>query len=45
MASRPDFYNRLTIFQSQMRADGTWDAHSEKNGKLIYDWSKDKRFD
>lgn len=45
MASRPDFYNRLTIFQSQMRADGTWDAYSEKNGKLIYDWSKDKRFD
>ena len=45
MASRPDFYNRLTIFQTQMRADGTWDAYSVQNGRLVYDWKKDKRFD
>lgn len=45
MASRPDFYNRLTIFQTQMRADGTWDAYEIKNGRLEYDWKKDKRFD
>lgn len=45
MASRPDFYNRLTIFQTQMRADGTWDAYSVKDGKLVYDWTKDSRFD
>ena len=44
MASRPDFYNRLTIFQTQMRADGTWDAHSVVDGKLVYDWYKDARF-
>lgn len=43
-ASRPDFYNRLTIFQTQMRADGTWDAHYIKDGQLIYDWNKDRRF-
>lgn len=43
-ASRPDYYNRLTIFGAQMRADGTWDAHSLKDGKLVYDFSKDKRF-
>lgn len=43
-ASRPDFYNRLTIFQTQMRADGTWEAHSIKDGLLIYDWYKDRRF-
>lgn len=45
MASRPDFYNRLTIFQAQMRADGTWDAYEVKDGQLVYDWTKDKRFD
>ena len=28
-----------------MRADGSWDAHSVVNGKLVYDWKKDKRFD
>jgi len=44
-ASRPDFYNRMTIFGAQMRADGCFDAHSVKDGKLIYDWTKDKRFD
>lgn len=44
-ASRPDFYNRMTIFGAQMRADGSWDAHSVVNGKLVYDWKKDKRFD
>ena len=44
-ASRPDFYNRMTIFGAQMRADGCFEAHSVKDGKLIYDWTKDKRFD
>lgn len=43
-ASRPDFYNRLTIFGAQMRGDGCWEAHSVVNGKLIYDWKKDSRF-
>ena len=44
-SSRPDYYNRLTIFGAQMRADGCWEAHSIKDGKLIYDWRKDKRFE
>lgn len=44
-ASRPDFYNRLTIFGAQMRGDGTWDAYSVKDGKLVYDWKLDKRFE
>lgn len=44
-ASRPDFYNRMTIFGAQMRGDGTWDAHTVKDGKLVYDWKLDKRFD
>ena len=44
-ASRPDYYNRITIFVSQMKGDGCFDAHSIENGKLVYDWTKDKRFD
>lgn len=43
-ASRPDYYNRLTIFGAQMRGDGCWDAHSVVDGKLVYDWTKDTRF-
>lgn len=45
-ATRPDYYNRLTIFGAQMRADGCWDAHSlSEEGLLQYDWTKDQRFD
>ena len=43
--SRPDFYNRMTIFGAQMRGDGCWEAHSVVDGKLVYDWKKDKRFE
>jgi len=25
-ASRPDFYNRMTIIVAKMKADGIWDA-------------------
>jgi hypothetical protein len=45
MASRPDYYNRLTIFGARMRADGCWEAHSlDENGNLKYDWSRDARY-
>ena len=44
-ASRPDYYNRMTIFGAQMRGDGCFDAHSIVDGKLVYDWTKDKRFE
>lgn len=43
-ASRPDYYNRLALFLSQMQGDGCLDAHSIVNGELVYDWTKDKRF-
>ena len=44
-ASRPDYYNRLTIFVAQMKADGCFDACSvDEKGNLVYDWKKDKRF-
>lgn len=44
-ASRPDFYNRMTIFTSQMMGDGCLDAHHiNKDGELVYDWKLDERF-
>ena len=44
-ASRPDFYNRMTIFTAQMMGDGCLDAHHiNEKGELVYDWEKDKRF-
>lgn len=44
-ASRPDYYNRMSIFLSQMQGDGTLEAHEIIDGKLVYDWKKDKRFE
>ena len=46
-SSRPDFYNRMTIFVAQMMEDGSWEAHSinKKTGELEYNWKKDKRFE
>ena len=44
-SSRPDFYNRMTIFMAQMIEDGSLEAHSiNENNELVYDWKKDKRF-
>lgn len=45
-ASRPDFYNRMMIFTSQMMGDGCLEAHKlNENGELVYDWKLDKRFE
>ena len=45
MSSRPDFYNRMTIFLSQMKADGCYEAHSlNEDGTLKYDCKLDKRY-
>lgn len=45
MNTAPDYVNRLTLFVAKMIHDGCYDAHSiDKNGKLIYDPRKDKRF-
>lgn len=45
MSSRPDFYNRMTIFLSQMKADGCYEAHSlNDDGTLKYDCKLDKRY-
>lgn len=43
-AGAPDYLNRMSIFMAQMIKDGSWEAHSMEDGKLKYDWKKDKRF-
>lgn len=45
-SSRPDYYNRMTIFAAQMLKDGTWDAYeyNEKTHRVKYNFLKDKRF-
>lgn len=41
----PDFLNRMTLFVARCIHDGVWDAFSlDSEGKLVYDWTKDKRF-
>lgn len=44
LSSRPDYYNRSTIWGAQMRADGTWDAHEVIDGALVYHFDKDARY-
>ena len=43
-ASRPDYFNRMTIFVANMKADGVFDAHRMEDGRMVYDFNKDKRF-
>lgn len=44
-ASRPDYYNRMTIFVAKMINEGAYEAHSiNKDGILEYDCTKDKRY-
>lgn len=43
-STNPDLYNRMKMFVAQMYHDGCLEAHSIKDGRLVYDMSKDKRF-
>lgn len=43
--TEPDWYNKMTVVVAIMMANGSFYAHKVENGKLIYDMSKDKRFD
>ena len=45
MASRADFYSRMSIFEAQMRKDGSLEAHENIDGLLVYDYKKDKRYE
>mgnify|MGYP003310251486 CR=1 FL=1 len=38
MASRADFYSRMSIFEAQMREDGSLEAHEKKDGRLVYNY-------
>ena len=40
----PDFLNRMTLFIARAMEDGVLDAWEVKDGELIYNWRKDKRF-
>lgn len=41
----PDYYNRLSLFLAKMIYDGSYEAHSLDDKKMIiYDPKKDKRF-
>lgn len=41
----PDYLNRMVLFVAQMKHDGCYDAYSlDSDGRLVYDWRKDKRF-
>lgn len=45
-SSCPDFFNRMSLFIAKMIEDGCFDAHElNKDGNLVYDIKKDKRFD
>ena len=41
----PDYLNRMVLFTAQMKHDGVFDAYYIKDGQLVYDWRRDKRFD
>lgn len=43
-ATAPDFMHRMAILVAKMMSDGCWEAHSLEDGKLVYDFKKDKRF-
>ena len=43
-ATAPDFMHRVSILVAKMMGDGCWEAHSLEDGKLKYDFKKDKRF-
>jgi hypothetical protein len=34
----------MTIIVAKMKADGIWDALEVKDGQLVYNYKKDKRF-
>lgn len=42
--TRPDWYNRMSILVAKMLADGSWDAYSVVDNKLVYDCTKDARY-
>lgn len=44
-ATYGDFVNRMVLLIAEMKKNGSWDAHKMVDGQLVYDMSKDKRFE
>lgn len=41
----PDYLNRMVLFVAKLKHDGAYEAYSlDEEGRLKYDWKKDKRF-
>jgi hypothetical protein len=40
----PDWFNRMMLLIAKMKADGSWEAHTMKDGKLVYNARKDNRY-
>ena len=40
----PDWFNRMMLLIAKMKADGSWEAHTMKDGKLVYNARKDDRY-
>ena len=41
---KPDFLNRMVLFMGKLKHDGSHNAYSIVDGKLVYNWRMDKRF-
>lgn len=44
MLNGGDYASRMNIMIAQMLEEGSWDAYSVENGKLVYDESKDEQY-
>lgn len=42
---KPDFLNRMVLFMGKLKHDNSYRAYSIVDGKLIYNWRMDGRFD
>lgn len=42
---RPDFLNRMVLFMGKLKHDNSHRAYSIVDGKLVYNWRMDGRFD
>lgn len=41
---KPDFLNRMVLFMGKLKHDGSYKAYSIRDGKLVYNWRLDDRF-
>lgn len=41
---KPDFLNRMVLFMGKLKHDGSYKAYSIIDGRLVYNWRMDDRF-